>query len=71
MWDFSSETYLTGAITAAPSIILKFPIRQFEEILLDDKKKMRQWMELTNLKMNILTKSSLQLSFGPSRREVI
>ncbi|WP_061808985.1 Crp/Fnr family transcriptional regulator [Rossellomorea vietnamensis] len=67
----SSENYLTGAITAAPSTILKYPIRQFEEMLLEDKKKMKQWMELTNLKMNILTKSSLQLSFGPSRRRII
>jgi CRP/FNR family transcriptional regulator, cyclic AMP receptor protein len=67
----SSETYLTGAITVAPSVLLKYPIRTFEGFLLDDKKKMRQWMELTNIKMNILTKSSLQLAFGPSHRRII
>ncbi len=67
----SDQTYHTGAITAAPSTIIRFPIQQFEAFLLEDKKKMKQWMELMNLKMNILTKSSLQLSFGASHKRII
>lgn len=66
-----SHKYNTTAITVSNVKLLKVNKFIFEEIALTNELIIKQWLEMLSMKLEILTHSSLNLSFDSSRERII